>query len=83
MMNYHDTGMSVLEMSHRGPTYDHIHNEALKDLRDLMDIPDNYEVLFMQGGATAQFSTVPINLTQSNDDIVNYLTTGVWCNLAA
>ena len=62
MMNYENSGMSVMEMSHRSKTYDNIIKTAEKDLRELLNIPDNYKVLFLQGGAHLQFSMVPINL---------------------
>ena len=59
---YGDTGMSVMEMSHRSPEYEAIIKEAEADLRKLMDIPDNYKVLFLQGGASTQFASVCYNL---------------------
>ena len=65
MMNYQDSGMSVMEMSHRSKTYDNIIKTAEKDLRDLLNIPENYKVLFLQGGAHLQFSMVPINLLKN------------------
>ena len=66
MLDYKGTGMSVMEMSHRSKAYDEIIKEAEKDLRDLMNIPDNYKVIFMQGGATLQFAMVPLNLMNKN-----------------
>ena len=60
MMNYRDSGMCVMEMSHRSGVYQKIIDEAEADLRDLMGIPDNYKVLFIQGGATLQFSMIPM-----------------------
>ena len=65
MLCYGDSGMSVMEMSHRSPVYDAIIKEAEKDLRTLMNIPDNYKVLFLQGGASTQFAAVPLNLMTS------------------
>ena len=62
MLDYKGTGMSVMEMSHRSKTYDAIIKEAEADLRDLMNIPDNYKVLFLQGGASQQFAMIPMNL---------------------
>ena len=59
MMNYKGSGMCVMEMSHRSPVYQQIIDEAEQDLRDLMHIPDNYKVLFIQGGATLQFARRP------------------------
>lgn len=66
MLNYKDSGMSVMEMSHRSPVYDAIIKEAEADLRKLMNIPDNYKVLFLQGGASTQFAAVPLNLMNKN-----------------
>lgn len=65
MLCYGDSGMSVMEMSHRSPEFDAIIKDAEKLLRQLMDIPDNYKVLFMQGGASTQFACVPLNLMKN------------------
>ncbi len=65
MTNYKDSGMSVMEMSHRSPVYEAIIKEAEADLRALMNIPDNYKVLFLQGGASTQFASVPLNLLKT------------------
>ena len=62
MLDWHGSGMSVMEMSHRGKDYMSIAAKAEADLRQLMKIPDNYKVLFLQGGASTQFAMVPINL---------------------
>ena len=62
MLNYRGTGMSVMEMSHRSKAYDEIIKTAEADLRELMNIPDNYKVLFLQGGASQQFAMIPMNL---------------------
>ncbi len=80
MMNYNNSGMSVMEMSHRSKTYDDIIKTAEKDLRELMNIPDNYKVLFLQGGAHLQFSMVPINLLKNG--VANYIVTGQWAKKA-
>ena len=66
MLNYKDSGMSVMEMSHRSPVYDAIIKEAEAKLRELMNIPNNYKVLFLQGGASTQFAAVPLNLMNKN-----------------
>jgi len=66
MMCYEDSGMSVMEMSHRSPVYDKIIKDAEAGLRELMNIPDNYKVLFLQGGASTQFAAVPLNLMTKN-----------------
>ena len=65
MTDYNGSGMSVMEMSHRSPVYDAIIKEAEKDLRELMNIPDNYKVLFVQGGASTQFAAIPLNLMKT------------------
>ena len=65
MLDYKGTGMSVMEMSHRTPAYQAIIDEAEADLRELMNIPENYKVLFLQGGASQQFAAVPMNLMKN------------------
>ncbi|NCA67530.1 MAG: aminotransferase class V-fold PLP-dependent enzyme, partial [Clostridia bacterium] len=62
MLEYKSSGMSVMEMSHRSKDYEAIHNECIALLRELMDIPENYEVLLLQGGASTQFEAIPLNL---------------------
>ena len=66
MMCYGDSGMSVMEMSHRSAVYDEIIKSAEALLREIMEIPDNYKVLFLQGGASTQFAAVPLNLMNKN-----------------
>lgn len=80
MLNYQNSGMSVMEMSHRSKTFDNIIKTAEKDLRELMNIPDNYKVLFMQGGAHLQFSMIPINLLKNG--VADYIVTGQWAKKA-
>ena len=80
MMNYKGSGMCVMEMSHRSKVYQQIIDEAEQDLRDLMDIPDNYKVLFIQGGATLQFSMIPMNLMKNGKAV--YIETGAWSKKA-
>ncbi len=80
MLNYHGTGMSVMEMSHRSKAYDTIIKEAEQDLRDLLNIPDNYKVLFLQGGASQQFAMIPMNLMKNK--VADYIVTGVWAKKA-
>lgn len=80
MMNYDNSGMSVMEMSHRSKTFDNIIKTAEKDLRDLLNIPDNYKVLFLQGGANLQFAMVPINLLKNG--VADYIVTGHWAKRA-
>ena len=81
MMDYKGCGMSVMEMSHRSKVYDEIIKEAEKDLRDLMNIPDNYKVIFVQGGANLQFAEVPMNLMKKGK--AAYIITGQWAKKAA
>jgi len=80
MMNYRGTGMCVMEMSHRSKAFQQIAEEAEQDLRDLMGIPDNYKVLFIQGGATLQFSMIPMNLMKNG--VACYVETGAWSKKA-
>ena len=80
MLDYHGTGMSVMEMSHRSKAYEQIHNEALADIRELMNIPDNYKVLFLQGGAWTQFAMIPMNLMKNR--VADYIITGQWAKKA-
>ena len=80
MLDYRGTGMSVMEMSHRSKAYETIINEAEADLRDLMEIPDNYKVLFLQGGASQQFAMIPMNLMKNK--VADYIVTGQWAKKA-
>ena len=80
MMDYKGSGMSVMEMSHRSKVYDTIIKEAEQDLRDLMNIPDNYKVLFLQGGASQFFAEVPMNMMKNKK--AGYIITGQWAKKA-
>ncbi len=80
LLNYRGSGMSVMEMSHRSKVYQQIIDEAEQDLRDLMNIPDNYKVLFIQGGATLQFAMIPMNLMKNGKAV--YIETGAWSKKA-
>jgi phosphoserine aminotransferase len=80
MMNYRGSGMCVMEMSHRSKVFQQIVDEAEQDLRDLMHIPDNYKVLFLQGGATLQFAAIPWNLMKNGKAV--YIETGAWSKKA-
>ena len=80
MMDYKGSGMSVMEMSHRSKVYDTIIKEAEADLRELMNIPDNYRVLFLQGGASQQFAMIPMNLMKNKK--AAYIVTGQWAKKA-
>ncbi|GLT82538.1 hypothetical protein SLE2022_009020 [Rubroshorea leprosula] len=77
LYNWRGSGMSVMEMSHRGKEFTSIIQKAEADLRALLKIPEDYAVLFLQGGATSQFAAIPLNLCQA-DDTVDYLVTGSW-----
>jgi len=81
MLNYRGSGMCVMEMSHRSKVFETIIEEAEADLRELMHIPDNYKVLFIQGGATLQFAMIPMNLMKNG--VANYIVTGSWSQKAA
>ncbi|MDD7397328.1 MAG: 3-phosphoserine/phosphohydroxythreonine transaminase [Eubacteriales bacterium] len=80
VLNYQGSGMSVMEMSHRSKVFQKIVDEAEADLRELMQIPDNYKVLFIQGGATLQFSMIPMNLMKNSKAV--YIETGAWSKKA-
>ena len=80
MLDYRGTGMSVMEMSHRSKTYQNILDEAEADLRELLAIPDNYKVLFLQGGAHQQFAMIPMNLMKNG--VADYIITGQWAKKA-
>ncbi len=82
LMSYPGKGMSVLEMSHRTSMFMDIYNQAVSLLRDVMDIPETHEVLFLHGGATMQFSAVPLNLMHGHN-VADYLDTGNFAHLAA
>ena len=80
MLDYQGTGMSVMEMSHRSAAFKGIIETAEQDIRDLMNIPDNYRVLFLQGGATQQFAAIPMNLMQNK--VADYIVSGNWSKKA-
>ena len=80
MLDYNGTGMSVMEMSHRSKAFEEIIETAEADLRDLLKIPDNYKVLFLQGGASQQFAMIPMNLMKNK--VADYIVTGQWAKKA-
>ena len=80
MLDYRGTGMSVMEMSHRSKAYESIIQGAEADLRELMGIPENYRVLFLQGGASQQFAMIPMNLMKNR--VADYIVTGQWAKKA-
>ncbi len=81
MLDYKGSGMSVMEMSHRSAVYQEIIDTAEANLRKLMNIPENYKVLFLQGGASSQFAMIPLNL-MSKDGVADYVNTGAWSKKA-
>ena len=81
MLDYNGTGMSVMEMSHRSQSFQEIIDTAEADIRELMNIPDNYKVLFLQGGASQQFAMIPMNLMKNR--VADYIITGQWAKKAA
>ena len=81
LTNFQGTGMSVMELSHRSKTYEAVHNEAIERLRKLYNIPDDYEVLFLQGGASLQFAMIPMNFL-SEGKKAGYIMTGSWSEKA-
>ena len=80
MLDYNGTGMSVMEMSHRSKAFEEIIQTAEKDIRELMNIPDNYKVLFLQGGASQQFAMIPMNFMKNG--VADYIITGQWAKKA-
>ena len=80
MLDYNGSGMSVMEMSHRSKVFDEIIQTAEADLRELLKIPDNYKVLFLQGGASQQFAMIPMNLMKNR--VADYIVTGQWAKKA-
>ena len=77
LSDWHGAGASIMEMSHRGKEFVSVHAEAEKDVRDLLGVPDNYKVLFLQGGASTQFATIPMNLLRGKTK-ADYIWTGSW-----
>lgn len=81
LINFKNTGMSVMELSHRSKEYEEVHNQAISLLKELLNISDDYEVLFLQGGASLQFSMIPMNFL-SVGKVANYILTGSWSEKA-
>jgi phosphoserine aminotransferase len=77
LTDYQDSGMSIMEMSHRGKYYDAVHQEAMANFRELLDVPDDYAILFLQGGATTQFAQVAMNL-RPEGGVADYINAGAW-----
>jgi len=81
LLDWHGKGLSVMEMSHRSDEFVSIANKAEQDLRDLLNIPSNYKVLFLQGGASQQFAQIPLNLLPESGT-ADYIDTGIWSQKA-
>src|SRR5690606_29141246 len=81
LLDIEGTGMSIMEHSHRGKTYEAVHNEAIALLRELLGVPSDYDILFLQGGATQQFALVPMNLRKEGRS-ADYVITGAWSKKA-
>lgn len=81
MVDFHGEGLSLMEMSHRGKTYDGIHHEAMQLMKEVMGLSDDYEIIFMQGGASLQFAALPFNLAQPGG-LTQYVDTGAWSTKA-
>lgn len=81
LLDWHGSGMSIMEMSHRSKEFGTVVEESLADIRDLLSLPDNYKVLFLQGGATSQFAMVPLNLLADKES-ADYINTGFWSDKA-
>src|SRR5690625_4433269 len=81
LTNFNDTGMSVMELSHRSKEYEAVHEEAISLLKELLQIPESYKVLFLQGGASLQFSMIPMQFLNQGK-IANYVLTGSWSEKA-
>ncbi len=67
LIDFRGTGMSVMELSHRSSTYEDVHNQAISSLKELLSIPDTHEILFLQGGASLQFSMIPMNFLRTGE----------------
>src|SRR3954466_5014608 len=81
LLDFAGSGMSVMEHSHRGKEYEAVHNEAIALLRELLSIPEDYDVLFLQGGASMQFAQLPMNLLATGRS-ADYIVTGAWSEKA-
>ena len=81
MLDWHGSGMSIMEMSHRGKEFISVYEEAERDLRELLGVPANYRILFLQGGATLQFAQIPMNLLRGKGK-ADYVLTGEWSKKA-
>jgi phosphoserine aminotransferase len=82
-LNFAGTGISIVEISHRSPEFVALLDETDVNIREILEIPDNYKVLWLAGGASGMFSAIPLNLIASKEDVVDYIVTGTWSKLAA
>ncbi|MDH7555275.1 MAG: aminotransferase class V-fold PLP-dependent enzyme, partial [Spirochaetota bacterium] len=81
LVDYKHTGMSLIEMSHRGKIYDEVHNEAIALIKEILQVPDDYYILFIQGGATLQFGMIPVAFLGPGK-IADFILTGTWARKA-
>ena len=81
--NFLGSGLSVMEISHRGKQYSKLNSETEQLVRDTLEVPDNYKVLFLSGGGTGQFAAVPLNLMKGDNPKADYVITGTWSAKAA
>ena len=81
LLDFSGSGMSVLECSHRGKEYDAVHTEAIQGIKQILNVPDDYSILFLQGGASLQFSMIPMNLLGAGQ-VADYVNSGAWANKA-
>ncbi len=81
MVDFDNTGMSLIEMSHRGKVYEAVHNETIAMIREILQVPENYHILFLQGGATLQFGMIPMAFLQQGMT-ADYILTGSWAKKA-
>src|SRR5687767_14399152 len=81
ILDWHGSGSSIMEMSHRGKEFIEVAQQSEKDLRELLNIPANYKVMFLQGGATLQFAMIPVNLLRGKTS-ADYINTGAWSQKA-
>src|SRR5271155_1922173 len=82
MLDWHGLGMSIMELGHRGPEFQAVLEQAEADLREILAIPSNYQVFFVAGGASTQFSMVPLNLFSEDNKRADYVETGIWSHKA-
>lgn len=83
LLDFAGTGMSIMEISHRSPEFSGLLKETDFLMREVLDVPDNYQILWLAGGASGMFSAIPLNLITGKEDVVDHIVTGNWSKLAA